>query len=77
MGAKVMGMVTLDDLLMRLGQEMADMGQGVSGALFCKPEPAGGGRSSDAVAMVEVRLIDTERCRTPKSPAASKRWHGY
>jgi CBS domain-containing protein len=40
-GDKVVGMVTLDDLLILLGQEMADIGQGVSGALFRKPEPAG------------------------------------
>jgi len=38
---KVVGMVTLDDLLMLLGEELADLGQGVSGALFRKPEPAG------------------------------------
>jgi CBS domain-containing protein len=38
---KVIGMVTLDDLLMLLGEELADLGQGVSGALFRKPEPAG------------------------------------
>jgi CBS domain-containing protein len=36
---KVLGMVTLDDLLMLLGQEMADIGQGVSGALFRPPVP--------------------------------------
>lgn len=40
-GDKILGMVTLDDLLILLGQEMADIGQGVSGALFRKPEPAG------------------------------------
>ncbi len=40
-GDKVVGMVTLDDLLMLLGQEMADIGQGVSGALFRKLESAG------------------------------------
>lgn len=34
---KVKGMVTLDDLVMLLGQEMADIGQGVSGALFRQP----------------------------------------
>lgn len=39
-GDKVLGMVTLDDLLILLGQEMADIGQGVSGALFRKPMPA-------------------------------------
>jgi predicted transcriptional regulator len=38
---KVLGMVTLDDLVMLLGQEMADIGQGVSGALFHPPVPAG------------------------------------
>jgi len=38
---KVLGMVTLDDLLILLGQEMADIGQGVSGALFRPPVPAG------------------------------------
>ena len=40
-GDKVMGMVTLDDLLLLLGQEMADIGQGVSGAVFRSPAPAG------------------------------------
>jgi CBS domain-containing protein len=40
-GDKVIGMVTLDDLLILLGQELADIGQGVSGALFRQPEPAG------------------------------------
>jgi CBS domain-containing protein len=40
-GNNVVGMVTLDDLLMLLGEELADLGQGVSGALFRKPEPAG------------------------------------
>jgi CBS domain-containing protein len=40
-GDAVVGLVTLDDLLMLLGQEMADIGQGVSGALFYKPSPAG------------------------------------
>lgn len=39
--AKVLGMVTLDDLVMLLGQEMADLGQGVSGALFRPPAPVG------------------------------------
>jgi CBS domain-containing protein len=38
---KVLGMVTLDDLLILLGQELADIGQGVSGALFRQPTPAG------------------------------------
>lgn len=41
-GDKVVGMVTLDDLLILLGQEMADIGQGVSGALFRQPSPSGG-----------------------------------
>lgn len=40
-GDKVVGMVTLDDLLMLLGEELADLSQGVSGALFYKPSPAG------------------------------------
>jgi CBS domain-containing protein len=40
-GNKVVGMVTLDDLIMLLGQEMADIGQGISGALFYKPSPSG------------------------------------
>ncbi|HEV8713269.1 MAG TPA: CBS domain-containing protein [Candidatus Binatia bacterium] len=40
-GDKVMGIITLDDLLIVLGQELADIGQGVSGALFRQPEPAG------------------------------------
>jgi len=40
-GDKVVGMVTLDDLVILLGQEMADIGQGVSGALFRQPTPAG------------------------------------
>lgn len=40
-GGKVVGMVTLDDLIMLLGQEMADIGQGVSGALFYKPSSSG------------------------------------
>lgn len=44
-GDKVMGIVTLDDLLILLGQELADIGQGVSGALFRQPEPAGGEES--------------------------------
>ena len=34
-------MVTLDDLLILLGEELTDLSQGVSGALFRKPEPAG------------------------------------
>jgi CBS domain-containing protein len=41
-GGKVVGLVTLDDLLMLLGQEMADIGQGVAGALFYTPSPSGG-----------------------------------
>ncbi len=40
-GDRVVGMVTLDDLLILLGQELADIGQGVAGALFRQPEPAG------------------------------------
>lgn len=40
-GDKVVGMITLDDLLILLGQELADIGQGVSGALFRQPAPAG------------------------------------
>lgn len=40
-GEKVIGVVTLDDLLILLGEELADLGQGISGALFRKPEPAG------------------------------------
>jgi CBS domain-containing protein/glyoxylase-like metal-dependent hydrolase (beta-lactamase superfamily II) len=40
-GGKVVGLVTLDDLLMLLGQEMADIGQGVAGALFYQPSPGG------------------------------------
>jgi CBS domain-containing protein len=40
-GDKVVGMVTLDDLLILLGEEFTDLSQGVSGALFRKPEPAG------------------------------------
>ena len=40
-GDKVMGLVTLDDLLILLGEEMADLGQGISGALFHKPAPVG------------------------------------
>jgi CBS domain-containing protein len=39
-GDKVVGIVTLDDLLILLGQELADLGQGVSGALFRQPELA-------------------------------------
>jgi CBS domain-containing protein len=34
---RVKGLVTLDDLIMLLGQEMADIGQGVSGALLRQP----------------------------------------
>lgn len=36
---KVLGIVTLDDLLILLGEEMADMGEGIAGALFRKPSP--------------------------------------
>lgn len=38
---KVLGLVTLDDLLILLGQEMSDLSQGISGALFRKPTSAG------------------------------------
>lgn len=38
-GDKVLGIVTLDDLLILLGDEMADMGKGIAGALFRKPSP--------------------------------------
>ncbi len=38
-GDKVVGIVTLDDLLILLGDEMADMGKGIAGALFRKPSP--------------------------------------
>lgn len=38
---KVIGLVTLDDLLILLGQEMSDLSQGISGALFRKPAPVG------------------------------------
>ncbi len=34
---KVMGMVTLDDIVMLLGEEMSDLGQGISGAVV-RPE---------------------------------------
>ena len=40
---KVVGLVTLDDLLALLSEEMADMGKGIAGALFRRPsqsEPA-------------------------------------
>lgn len=37
----VMGIVTLDDLLILLGQELADLSQGISAALFRRPQPAG------------------------------------
>jgi hypothetical protein len=37
---KVIGLVTLDDLLMLLGEEMSDLGQGISGALFSQPTVA-------------------------------------
>ena len=39
-GEKVIGMVTLDDLVMLLGEEMSDLGQGISGALFSQPAAA-------------------------------------
>jgi CBS domain-containing protein len=39
-GDKVVGIVTLDDLLVLLGEEMSDMGKGISGALFRKPSPS-------------------------------------
>jgi CBS domain-containing protein len=38
---KVIGLVTLDDLLILLGKEMSDLSQGISGALFRKPAPVG------------------------------------
>jgi Mg/Co/Ni transporter MgtE len=38
---KVLGLMTLDDLLILLGQEMSDLSQGISGALFRKPAPVG------------------------------------
>jgi CBS domain-containing protein len=37
----VLGLVTLDDLLILLGQEMSDLSEGISGALFRKPAPVG------------------------------------
>jgi CBS domain-containing protein len=40
-GDKLLGIVTLDDLLMLLSEEMADMGKGISGALFRRPSPSG------------------------------------
>ena len=39
-GHKVVGIVTLDDLLVLLSEEMSDMGKGISGALFRKPSPS-------------------------------------
>jgi signal-transduction protein with cAMP-binding, CBS, and nucleotidyltransferase domain len=39
-GEKVVGIVTLDDLLVLLSEEMSDMGKGISGALFRKPSPS-------------------------------------
>lgn len=36
-GNKVIGMVTLDDLLVLLSEEMADMSQSISAAIFRKP----------------------------------------
>ena len=38
-GDKVLGIVTLDDLLVLLSEEMSDMGKGIFGALFRKPSP--------------------------------------
>ena len=38
---KVLGVVTLDDLLILLGEELADLGQGIAGALFRQPSPSG------------------------------------
>ncbi len=38
---KVVGLVTLDDILILLGQEMSDLSEGISGALFRKPAPVG------------------------------------
>ena len=38
-GDKVLGIVTLDDLLVLLGDEMSDLGKGIAGALFRKPSP--------------------------------------
>jgi CBS domain-containing protein len=57
---KVLGMVTLDDLLILLGQELADIGQGVSGALFRQPHSGWGGRISSAVGMVDVLPVDAK-----------------
>ena len=39
-GDKVVGIVTLDDLLVLLSEEMSDMGEGIAGALFRKPSPS-------------------------------------
>jgi len=36
---KVVGIVTLDDLLVLLGEEISDMGKGITGALFRRPSP--------------------------------------
>ena len=38
-GNKVLGIATLDDLLLLLSEEMSDMGKGVAGALFRRPNP--------------------------------------
>ncbi|MGE4092739.1 MAG: CBS domain-containing protein [Candidatus Binatia bacterium] len=38
-GDKVLGIVTLDDLLVLLGQELSDMGKGIAGALFRQSRP--------------------------------------
>jgi CBS domain-containing protein len=38
-GNKVLGIVTLDDLLLLLSEEMADIDKGVAGALFRQPSP--------------------------------------
>jgi CBS domain-containing protein len=36
----VVGIVTLDDLLVLLSEEMTDMGEGIAGALFRRPSPS-------------------------------------
>jgi len=43
---KVLGIVTLDDLLVLLSEEMSDMGKGISGALFRTPSPSEAGLST-------------------------------
>jgi CBS domain-containing protein len=43
---KVMGMVTLDDLLVLLSKEMSDMSQSVSAAIFRKPTEAAPGETT-------------------------------